>query len=673
MNGDPVWPFPSQGEASRQPLPIRPGEGTGDPRVDRLAGQEELKERQLTETLASVRGLTPREYRDAAQQGLLGRVAGDPWSRGTADRGGFADLAIREQAVAVARQARSEQDLRRLVRRQRASRTTSTDRDMRLFIDIAVRTYLAQRGVTDPDGAAPLSSSLFQEYLNQEQAADTVARQARVGQLAHQVEQDLESSGGVDRVFDLAAKTGFDPLYIAAFLRENDPSGLSRTMGWYYDRVLTLAAEHGLDPVFVNVFLAEYYAGQQQPFPGSQQQPFPGTIPIRSVPVLSSGLIAVSTAPLRPLAEFIHRNGELLKSLLPGSGIVEAVTGEDLVTGRKLAVWERVLGATLDLLDLLPAIGKAIGAGARGVRGLSGVARAVRASAAVESAATLWGRSLARMGLSAKQALGAVSKLGKVPSDDVAALLKRVTEARAAGRSLRLTEVDRKLLRPLADALQSVQGGARAPGARAGRKVPAGKPVPGKPVRPGKQATRRPAPAPRTGKGAAADAGFEAGRAALLAALGRAPVAASTLGRIGVASTRDAFRRALARKLKADPKHPLSLFLLENGKLRPSSGKGINEDEWLDMPEIVEAAHVASALSLKGAKTGTDRFMVMSAHHNRLLNSSIEGKGAGAWMELPHAIDIGGFPVHAESAVDWVAKGLLPADVLAAARPVTYP
>ena len=659
MNGDPVWPFPSQGEASRQPLPIRPGEGTGDPRVDRLAGQEELKERQLTETLASVRGLTPREYRNAAQQGLLGRVAGDPWSRGTADRGGFADLAIREQAVAVARQVRSEQDLRRSVRRQRASWTTSTDRDMRLFIDIAVRTYLAQRGVTDPDGAALLSSSLFQEYLNQEQAADTVARQARVAQLAHQVEQDLESSGGVDRVFDLAAKTGFDPLYIAAFLRENDPSGLSRTTGWH-DRVLTLAAEHGLDPVFVNVFLAEYHAGQQQPFPG--------TIPVRSVPVLSSGLIAVSTAPLRPLAQVILRNLELLKSLMPGSGIAEAVTGEDLVTGRKLAVWERVLGATL---DLLPGIGKAIGAGARGVRGLSGVARAVRASAAVESAATLWGRSLARMGLSAKQALGAVSKLGKVPSDDVAALLKRVTEARAAGQSLRLTEVDRKLLRRLDEALQSVQGGARAPGARS-RKVPAGKPIPGKPVRPGKQATRRPAPAPRAGKGAAAAAGFEAGRAALLAALGRAPIAASTMGRIGVASKRRTLRRALARKLKDDPKHPLS-FLLENGKLRPSTARGIDQDEWLEMPEIVEAGHVASALSLTGAKTGTDRFMVMSAHHNRLFSATIEHPSKGAWMELPHAIDIAGIPVHAESAVDWVAKGLLPADVLAAARPVTYP
>jgi hypothetical protein len=627
--------------------------------VDRLAGREELKEQELSETLASIRGLTPREHRDAAQQGLLGRGVRDPLNRGTGDRGDFADLAVREQAVAVASQARSEQDLVRLIRRQRSSRTTRTDRDMRLFIDTAVRTYQAKRGVVDPDWAALLSHSLFQEYLDQERAAETVGRQVRVGQIAQQVEQELETSGGVDRVFDLAAKTGFDALYIAAFLRENDPSGLSRTTGWH-DRVLVTAAAHDLDPVFVNVFLAEYYAGQQKPFPG--------TIPVKGVPVLSSGLVAVSTAPLRPLAQVILRNLGLLKDLMPGSGIAEAISGEDLVTGRKLPVWERVLGATL---DLLPGVGRAIGAGARAVRGLSGVVRAVRASAAVETVAISWGRSMARLGVAPEQALGIVAKLGKVPADDLAALLKRVSQARASGRSLRLSKADQLLLRRLDDALQPMQGATRAP---RGRQVGPGKPTrPGKPVGPGTP-SRRPAGAPRAAKGAAgaADQGFAAGRAALLKALGRAAVAASKLGPIGVASKRRALRRALARKLEGDSKHPLS-FLLDKGKLRPSTARGIDQDEWLDMPEIVEAGHVASALSLKGAKTGTDRFMVMSAHHNRLFSATIEHPAKGAWMELPHAIDIGGVPVHAESAADWVAKGLLPADVLAAARPVTYP
>jgi hypothetical protein len=56
---------------------------------------------------------------------------------------------------------------------------------------------------------------------------------------------------------------------------------------------------------------------------------------------------------------------------------------------------------------------------------------------------------------------------------------------------------------------------------------------------------------------------------------------------------------------------------------------------------------------------GTDRFMVMSAHHNRLFSATIEHPGKGAWMEIPHAIDIKGIPVHAESAADGVAKGLL--------------
>ncbi|WP_426852747.1 polymorphic toxin type 5 domain-containing protein [Citricoccus zhacaiensis] len=165
---------------------------------------------------------------------------------------------------------------------------------------------------------------------------------------------------------------------------------------------------------------------------------------------------------------------------------------------------------------------------------------------------------------------------------------------------------------------------------------------------------------------------FEEARDALNKALARPAVLADSLGPIGTAGKRRTLRRRLIKELKENTSHPLS-FLLYNGKLRPSTSHGITQEVWLEMPEIVEAGHAISAKSLTGAKKGTDRFMVMSAHHNRLISSTIEHPGKkGAWMEAPYAIEIGGVPVDPQTAIDWVLKELLPVDVLAAARPVIY-
>lgn len=167
------------------------------------------------------------------------------------------------------------------------------------------------------------------------------------------------------------------------------------------------------------------------------------------------------------------------------------------------------------------------------------------------------------------------------------------------------------------------------------------------------------------------DRGFEATRSALDEALRRPPLLASQLGLIGTVSTRRGFRRLLVRKLRDDPTHSLS-FLLVKRKLRRSTAAGIDQDVWLEMPEIIEAGHAVSARSLVGKLKGNDRFVVMSAHHNRLFGATIEHPSKGGWMELPNAIDIGGIPVHTETAIDWVAKGLLRADELAMARPIVY-
>ena len=85
---------------------------------------------------------------------------------------------------------------------------------------------------------------------------------------------------------------------------------------------------------------------------------------------------------------------------------------------------------------------------------------------------------------------------------------------------------------------------------------------------------------------------------------------------------------------------------------------------------MVEAGHAVSAKSL--GKKGGDRFMIMSVWHNRFISSTIEHPGKAAHMALDYAVDIGGIPVHAETAFDWVAKGLLDADILAAAQKVVW-
>jgi hypothetical protein len=150
-----------------------------------------------------------------------------------------------------------------------------------------------------------------------------------------------------------------------------------------------------------------------------------------------------------------------------------------------------------------------------------------------------------------------------------------------------------------------------------------------------------------------------------------APVAASTLGRVGQVWSRRAFRREVAKILTSNPQHPLRFLLKQPGKLRSGVGKGVDEVVWQSNPELVEAAHVVSAWTLKQSK-GADRFVVASTYVNRRQAATIEHASRRGSASLPEAIEIGGIPVDPGTAVDWVAKGLLKADVLAQARRITF-
>ena len=149
-------------------------------------------------------------------------------------------------------------------------------------------------------------------------------------------------------------------------------------------------------------------------------------------------------------------------------------------------------------------------------------------------------------------------------------------------------------------------------------------------------------------------------------------VSAAELGRIGTAGSRESFRAELTRRLAAEPDHPLQFLLSDAGKLRPSTTRGLTQDVLFDTPEIIEAGHIVSARALTGAAAGTDRFVVMSAWRNRVISGTIEHATKGGSIRLGHAVEIGGIPVDASSAADWVAKGLLSPSHLATARKVAF-
>jgi len=144
----------------------------------------------------------------------------------------------------------------------------------------------------------------------------------------------------------------------------------------------------------------------------------------------------------------------------------------------------------------------------------------------------------------------------------------------------------------------------------------------------------------------------------------------STKGSVGpevlqplVGTRGSTFRAKVAAIIRGDKSHPLKFLLGSDGKLRPTTTKGLTHDILIDRPDLVEAGHVVSA------KAGQpDRLILMSAWKNRILSSTIEhpSKG-GSFIEIESALNIGGIAVDLELAKDWVNAGFLNADVVAAA------
>ena len=151
----------------------------------------------------------------------------------------------------------------------------------------------------------------------------------------------------------------------------------------------------------------------------------------------------------------------------------------------------------------------------------------------------------------------------------------------------------------------------------------------------------------------------------------RPPIRADTLGKVGMTTSREAFRREVERIIQpAD--HPLHTLLdPQTGRLRSSVGKGIGGDVWNETPEMIEAGHYESAKALYGKP---DRLVIMSASENRAISSVIEhpSRGGASMLESGYVVVIGDLPISATTARDLVAKNLLKAEFLANAPRLVY-
>ena len=124
------------------------------------------------------------------------------------------------------------------------------------------------------------------------------------------------------------------------------------------------------------------------------------------------------------------------------------------------------------------------------------------------------------------------------------------------------------------------------------------------------------------------------------------------IGEALVGSSRDQMRRAAAKTIEADPKHPLRFLLGAEGKFKKQDV--FTHAELADRPDLVQMGHIMSD------KTGgQERLMLQGAWENQFNNVTIEApRVGGAVLDQP-AISIGGIAVDLKTAKFWESIGLL--------------
>lgn len=315
--------------------------------------------------------------------------------RGARGAGERVDQQLKLAATGVACQARSPQELIVAVRHVLlGSHLIRDEKDADTFIGTAVYSYRDLHADVDPDWALVMSLSLYREY----EQWQTARRRRRVGDIARQIQSDTV----------LQARLEFQ------------------------DEVERLSAESGLDPGFVEEFLLAYAEQTRSRLPAGM------VIDLRRYPVL--------TAPMLSLLPLIT----IIRDTLPGMGTIEAIYGKDLLTGRELEDWERVLAVATDIVPLVA------GAVLRPVARIAGIAARsiIRASARALRVVPQLVRTAVQLRIPAVVMLRFTGRMARLSLDGMRALLNRVrTALRSKGR-LYLTPGERQLIKEITEAFR---------------------------------------------------------------------------------------------------------------------------------------------------------------------------------------------------------------------------
>lgn len=323
---------------------------------------------------------------------------------------GHHDYGLKLKALAISRSSHTSQALTANLRRFMAQHGRLSERDAEIVVSTAVQDYAKRARITDSDFVSYTTASLMAVFKQQRLSK----RQTRVSQLAESLSKD---------------------------------KGFQAELAWRR-RVDRMAAETGLHPDFVEAFLSAY---EQALRPAHA-----GIISPHGVPFIQ--LTAPVTAAVDMISDYVPGVGD-------AKAIIEAATGKGLISGRQLAMWERLLTGILYLLPLLPGRllsklrGKAFRVGRAGMRRAVGVGGRVAAKILVEikkRARTLAAISH-RLNVSPKSMLRFISRLSDLPLKSIRRLKKKLALARVRNQAVALTERELYLIRKNEQALAELR------------------------------------------------------------------------------------------------------------------------------------------------------------------------------------------------------------------------
>lgn len=350
----------------------------------------------------------------------------------------------------IARQADSGAELRSLLRKEFGSHGITTVSDAEALVRTALETYAQRRDDVDAFWIRETETDLVSEFRETEEEQELQPRVERVREIATEIKTDITRQ-----------------------LIEQQNEFERR------ERIRKLAEKTGLRPSFVADFLA-VYDQYRDPF-----KDHPGKIDTRKY---TGQLIRVPKFFEAFLWLDTPEGKDFLLDITPFVGevkaLIEAGTGEKLISGQKLKGWERFVNVAVTAAPVAAqALSRRALRGGRAARVWATAAKGVSPTASAVSFAIV----AAKRGIAIETMLLFVAGLSKLPPKQTRGLLTRISRA-SRSTDVKLTRAEVKTLSRVANAYRPLAKTQR----RSRRAVPSGRrTVRPRPRRPSQAARRK--------------------------------------------------------------------------------------------------------------------------------------------------------------------------------------